>query len=335
MSVRLGTTWMGIPLRNPLVAGASSLTRGVESVKRLEAAGVGAVVLHSLFEEQIELERESLEHYLGRAAGAHPEAQDYLPAFGNFVSGPEEYLTLVENASKAVAIPVVASLNGCSRGGWLEWARRAQEAGASALEMNTYQIATGAALDGSTVEASLVDLVADVASRLSIPVTVKLSPFYSSLPNLVTQLGKAGARGVTLFNRFLQPDIDPETLSVVPVSTLSDSRDLRLPLRWTALLAGRVPVEIAHSGGVHSGLDLVKALMAGAQVVQTASALVAKGPDTVGVFLEEAQDWMVGKEYESVDQIRGSMSQEKVLEPHQFERIHYMKALANLSDRFV
>lgn len=335
MSRILGTTWMGIPLRNPLVAAASSLTGSVDGVKRLEDSGVGAVVLPSLFEEQIAQEGRVLEHYLGRAVGAHPEAQEYLPTFGSFSTGPEEHLQLLEATCKAVAIPVVASLNGCTAGGWTSYAKRMQDAGARALELNTYGIATDPSTDAVAVESALVELVAQVVRGISIPVTVKLSPFYSSLPHLVGRLGGAGAKGVTLFNRFLQPDLDPETLSVNAVGALSRPEDLRLPLRWTAILSGRVPVEIALSGGVYTGMDVVKALMAGARVVQSASALVSKGPSAAHAMLEEAKVWLAAKEYESVDQLRGSMSQGKVLDPQVFERVHYMKALGTLSDRFV
>jgi dihydroorotate dehydrogenase (fumarate) len=335
MITELQTSWLGIPLRNPLVASASPLTRKAEGAKRLEDGGVGAIVLHSLFEEQIIHEQRELDHFLNRAVSAHPEATGYLPDLGTYAIGPEEYLRLVEAVRTSVKIPVVASLNGITKGGWTEWARRIQEAGAHALELNTYQVVAEPGHSGADVEDELVALVAQVAGSLAIPVTVKLSPFYSSLPHLVARLGQAGARGVTLFNRFLQPDLDPDTLSVLSQASLSESRDLRLPLRWAAILSGRVPVQIALSGGVHGGMDVVKALMAGAQVVQVASEFIANGPDRAQSMLDEAQGWMTAKEYDSVDQIRGSMSQAKVKEPGQYERAHYMKALASLDDRFL
>lgn len=335
MSTELRTTWMGMALANPLVASASPLTRKADGAKRLEDGGVGAIVVHSLFEEQITHEQLELDHFLNRATSAHPEANGYLPDLGTYAVGPEEHLRLVESIRKSVKVPVVASLNGNTKGGWTEWARRLQDAGANALELNTYQLATDAALSGAVVEDQLVELVSQVVENVSIPVTVKLSPYYSSVPHVVARLGQAGAKGVTLFNRFLQPDLDPETLTVVPLASFSDSRDLRLPLRWTAILSGRVPCEIALSGGVHSGMDVVKALMAGAQVVQVASAFMANGPERAKSFLAEAQGWLTEKEYVSVDQIRGSMSQAKVVEPKQFERAQYMKALTSLDDRFV
>ena len=241
----------------------------------------------------------------------------------------------MEAVRKAVKVPVIGSLNGITKGGWTDWARRIQEAGADALELNTYQVVSDPGLSGAVLEQLLVELVSQVTDRVSIPVTVKLSPFYSSLPHLVSRLAHAGAKGVTLFNRFLQPDLDPEALAVVASATLSHSDDLRLPLRWAAILAGRVPAEIALSGGVHSGMDLVKSLMAGAQVVHVASSLLVKGADHAQVMLEDAQAWMTEKEYESVDQIRGSMSQAKVVEPLLYERAQYMKALSSLDDRFV
>lgn len=335
MSTRLKTSWMGMPLANPLVASASPLSKSVDGAKRLEAGGVGAIVLHSLFEEQIAHEQRELDHYLSRAVFAHPEASSYLPDLGGYEFGPDEYLAHVAAVRKAVKIPVVASLNGITRGGWTDWASRIEEAGANALELNTYQVVTDTSLTGAMVDDQLVELVAQVVGRVGIPVTVKLSPFYSSLPNLVTRLSKAGAKGVTLFNRFLQPDLDPEALEVVSHASLSDARDLLLPLRWTAILSGRVPAEIALSGGVHAGMDLVKSLMAGAQVAQVASSLILKGPEHARVLLDEAQAWMSLKEYESVDQIRGSMSQAKVSEPRLFERAQYMKALSYLEDRFI
>lgn len=335
MTTNLQTSWLGIPLRNPLVASASPLTRRVDGAKRLEDGGVGAIVLHSLFEEQITHEQLELDHFLNRGTSSHPEATGYLPDLGTYSIGPEDYLRHVEAVRKAVGIPVVASLNGVTKGGWTDWAKRLQDAGAHALELNTYHVAADPNLSSSDIENGLVELVSQVAGSLTIPVTVKLSPFYSSLPHLVARIGRAGAKGVTLFNRFLQPDLDPETLSVVSLASMSESRDLRLPLRWTAILSGRIPVQIALSGGVHDGMDMVKALMAGAQVVQLASSLITKGPESAESILDEAQNWMSEKEYDSVDQIRGSMSQEKVKEPAQYERAHYMKALASLDDRFV
>jgi len=331
----LNTNWLGIPLRNPLVASASPMTRKVEGAKRLEDGGIGAIVVYSLFEEQILHEARELDHFLSRATNSHPEALDYFPDLGNYNLGPEDYLRHFAAIRKAVQVPLVGSLNGCTKGGWTEWAKRIEEAGADALELNVYQVASDPDITSSAIEEKLGDLVVEVCSRVGIPVSVKLSPFFTALPNLVWRLSLAGARGVTLFNRFLQPDLDPDQLAVVPSATLSSSDDLRMPLRWTAILAGRTPTQIALSGGVHTSKDLVKALMAGANAVQVGSTLIQNGPARIREILDGAQAWMLEKEYLSVDQMRGSMSQAKVVEPQLFERAHYMKALASLDDRFV
>lgn len=332
---KLSTTWMGLSLRNPLVASASPLTRKVEGAKKLEDGGIGAIVVYSLFEEQFLHEQKELDHFLARATNAHPEALDYFPDLGNYNLGPEEYLKHVAAIRKAVTVPVVGSLNGCTKGGWTEWARRIEEAGADALELNVYQVATDPDLSSAALEEKLGDLVVEVTGKVKIPVSVKLSPFYSSLPNLVWRLSLAGAKSVTLFNRFLQPDLDPDQLAVVPQASLSSSDDLRLPLRWTAILAGRTPAQIALSGGVHTSRDLIKGVMAGAQVVQVASELLQNGPQRAREIVDGAAAWMLEKEYESFDQMRGSMSQAKAPEPALFERAQYMKALSSLDDRFV
>ena len=331
----LKTNWLGLTLKNPLVASASPLTRKVDGAKRLADSGVGAIVVYSLFEEQILHEAKELDHFLSRATNSNPEALDYFPDLGNYNLGSEEYLKHISQVKRAVTVPVIGSLNGCTKGGWTEWATRIEQAGADALELNVYQVASDPDLSSSSLEEKLGDLVVEVCSRVQIPVTVKLSPFFTSLPNLVWRLSVAGARGVTLFNRFLQPDLDPDQLAVVPSASLSNSEDLRLPLRWTAILAGRTPAQIALSGGVHTSKDLVKALMAGANVVQVASEFIQNGPQRAQEILDGAQAWMLEKEYVSVDQMRGSMSQAKVLEPQLFERAHYMKALNSLDDRFV
>ncbi len=230
---------------------------------------------------------------------------------------------------------MIGSINGVTKGGWTEWAKRIEDTGVHALELNVYSVPTDPVVDGAAVEARVVDLVSEVVGKVRIPVSVKLSPFYSSIPNLVSRIGAAGAKGVVLFNRFLQPDLDPENLSVQSTAKLSDSSDLNLPLRWTAILAGRVAPQIALSGGVGTGRDLLKALLAGAQVGQVASAVLANGPDAVGRILSQLGEWMDEHEYESVDQLRGSMSQKKVVDPTAFERAQYMRALTSLDDRFV
>ncbi|MEK7392445.1 MAG: dihydroorotate dehydrogenase-like protein [Fibrobacterota bacterium] len=332
---KLSTTYLGLELANPLIASASPLSRKIDQVKKVVDAGIGAVVVYSLFEEQLRHEANEMEHFLWRGTGSHPEAMDYFPNLGDYNSGTEKYIEQLADLRKAVKVPLIGSLNGYTRGGWTEWSRRIESTGVDALELNVYQMPTENDLSGAQVEEMVVDLVADVCSRVAIPVSVKLSPFYSSLPNLVRRIGMSGAKGVVLFNRFLQPDIDPDNLAVNPAATLSTSDDLRLPLRWTAILSGRVPVEIALSGGIHTGRDLLKALMAGAQVGQSASALLQGGAGQVPKILEELAAWMKEHEYDSVDQLRGSMSQRHVADPRAFERAQYMRALSSLDDKFV
>lgn len=332
---KLSTTYLGLEIANPLVASASPITRKIDQVKKVVDAGIGAVVAYSLFEEQLRHEAHEMEHFLWRGTGSHPEAMDYFPNLGDYNVGTEKYLDHLVELRKAVKVPLIGSLNGYTRGGWTEWARRIEATGVDALELNIYQMPTETDLSGAQVEEMVVDLVADVCSRISIPVAVKLSPFYSSLPNLVRRIGMAGAKGVVLFNRFLQPDIDPDNLAVNPAATLSTSDDLRLPLRWTAILSGRVPVQIALSGGVHTGTDLLKALLAGAQVGQTASSLLQGGADQIPKILGSLTTWMTEHEYDSVDQLRGSMSQRHVADPRAFERAQYMRALSSLDDKFV
>ncbi|HNY30016.1 MAG TPA: dihydroorotate dehydrogenase-like protein [Fibrobacteria bacterium] len=331
----ISTSYLGLSLRSPLVASASPISKKLENVAKLEEAGIGAVVVYSLFEEQILHEQAERDHFLSRATNVNPEALDYFPDLGSYNLEPDRYLAHLAAIRKAVEVPVIGSINGVTKGGWTEWAKRIEDTGVHALELNVYSVPTDPVVDGAAVEARVVDLVSEVVGKVRIPVSVKLSPFYSSIPNLVSRIGAAGAKGVVLFNRFLQPDLDPENLSVQSTAKLSDSSDLNLPLRWTAILAGRVAPQIALSGGVGTGRDLLKALLAGAQVGQVASAVLANGPDAVGRILSQLGEWMDEHEYESVDQLRGSMSQKKVVDPTAFERAQYMRALTSLDDRFV
>jgi dihydroorotate dehydrogenase (fumarate) len=331
----LSTTYLGLKLANPLVASASPISKKIDNVEKLEEAGIGAVVVYSLFEDQINHEEKEREHFLNRASNMHPEALDYFPDLGRYNLEPDQYLAHLSAIKKTVGIPVIGSLNGVTRGGWTEWAKRIEQTGVDALELNVYSIPVNTSATGAGVEAQAVDLVAEVASKVKIPVAVKLSPYYSSLPNMVRRFGEAGAKAVVLFNRFLQPDLDPENLAVVSTARLSDSSDLAFPLRWTAILHGKVTPEIALSGGVHSGRDLLKALLAGAQVGQAASELLTGGTQRVGDMLRELGSWMNENEYLSVDQLRGSMSQRKVVDSAAFERAQYMRALVSLDDRFI
>lgn len=331
----LTTQYLGLTLKNPLVASASPISKKMSGVKRMEDAGVSAIVMYSLFEEQIEYESKALDHFLNRGTESFAESLTYFPDMPSYNIGPEGYLELISKVKSEVKIPIIGSLNGISTGGWVEYARRIQEAGADALELNIYNIPTDPALSSVEVEDSYVELVQAVRSQLSIPFAVKLSPFFTSLPNLAARLSAAGANGLVLFNRFYQPDLDIETLEVVPNLVLSTSDELRLPLRWIAILHGRVKTDLALSSGVHSAEDIVKALMAGANVAMTTSELLAHGIGRATEMLNDLEKWMVEFEYDSVKKMIGSMCQQAVADPSTFERANYMKALTSFDNRII
>ena len=324
----LTTTYLGLKLKNPLVASAAQpVSDKVEKVKRLEDAGIAAVVMYSLFEEQIIHESLELDHYLSEGTDFSREVASYYPQTNEFTLAPEAYIEAVHKTKQAVKIPVIGSLNGVSTGGWIKYARKIEEAGADALELNLYYLPTDPSLTASELEESYVTLVGDVCKSVKIPVAVKLSPFLSAIPNVAMRLTKAGARGLVLFNRFYQPDIDLETLEVVPNLVLSNSNDLRLPLRWTAILFGRIKADLAITSGVHTADDVLKSMMCGASVAMMTSELLQKGFDRVPAILAEVEKWMTDNEYTSIQQMRGSLSQKTVKEPAAFERANYMKAL--------
>lgn len=331
----LTTTYLGLKLKNPLVASASPLSKKVEGVQRLEEAGISAVVMYSLFEEQIVHESQALDHYLTRGSESFAEALTYFPDLERYNVGPESYLELIYRVKKAVGIPVIGSLNGISTGGWINYAKRIEEAGADALELNIYYVPTDPKLTGQELEQTYVQLVRDVRSQISIPLAVKLSPYFSALPNMAAQLAEAGANGLVLFNRFYQPDLDIESLEVVPNLVLSTSDELRLPLRWVAILYGRIKADLALSSGVHSATDVVKALMAGANVAMTTSELLAKGIGRATEIVTDLNNWLDEFEYTSVKQMIGSMSHRAVAEPAAFERANYMKALQSFDNRIL
>jgi dihydroorotate dehydrogenase (fumarate) len=323
----LSTTYLGLNLKNPVVASASPISKKVDGIKRLEDAGASAVVMYSLFEEQITHESLALDHYLSRGTETFAEALTYFPDLDRYNVGPEEYLNLIAKAKKAVNIPVIGSLNGVSTGGWIDYAKKIEQAGADALELNVYYISTDPTLTGAELEENYVDLVKNVRAQIKIPLAVKLSPFFTALPNLASRLAGAGAKGLVLFNRFLQPDLDIETLEVVPNLQLSSAVELRLPLRWVAILYGRVKADLALTSGVHSAQDVLKAMMAGAKVTMLASELLHNGINRVDAIIKDMDTWMTQFEYVSVQQMQGSMSQQAVAEPAAFERANYMKAL--------
>jgi len=293
------------------------------------------VVLYSLFEEEIEHETLALNHFLVRGTDSFAEALTYFPDLGQYNVGPEKYLQLINQAKEAVRIPVIGSLNGVTSGGWIKYAKLMQDAGADALELNMYFLPTDARLTAEELEKEQIELVSQVRKAIKIPLAVKLSPFYTSLPNFAHSLSQAGANTLVLFNRFYQPSLDIEELSVVPWLDLSTSADLLLPLRWIAILYERLPLQYALTSGVHSGQDAVKALMAGAQVAMTASALVQGGIGAAAGILAELENWMDEHEYQSVDQMRGALSQKSVAEPAAFERANYMKALTLYDNRIM
>ncbi len=276
--INLTTRYLGLELNNPLVASSSPLSKKVDTVKKMEDAGIGAVVIYSLFEEQITHESKALNHFLERGTNSTPEAMTYFPDLDHYNIGPEEYLELIHKIKKSVSIPIIGSLNGISNGGWVDYAKRIEQAGADALELNMYYIPTDFDLTGQELEMNYIDLVNTIKTQIHLPLAVKLSPFFSALPNLSSQLVKAGASGLVLFNRFYQPDFDIETLDVIPNLQLSTSSDLRLPLRWTAMLYGKVKADIAITSGVHTVEDVVKGIMAGANVTMLASELLKKEP---------------------------------------------------------
>jgi dihydroorotate dehydrogenase (fumarate) len=324
----LSTTYLGLNLSHPLIPGASPLTDDLDTVRRLEDAGAPALVLRSLFEEQIENEQFREVQDVEAAEETFPEALTYFPRRDEYrVIGPDRYLENVRKVKEAAGVPVIASLNGVSDGGWVDYARQCQEAGADALELNVYTIATDPDVAGATVEDRIVRAAKSVKASVRIPVAVKISPFFSSLPHMAKRLDEAGADGLVLFNRFYQPDIDPEALEAAPTLRLSDSSELLPRLRWLAILSGRVKMSLGATGGVHTATDAVKAIMAGAHGVQMVSALLENGPAHLAKVRGELSAWMEAHGYESVAQMRGCMSLLKCPDPAAFERANYIRIL--------
>jgi len=324
----LTTTYLGLKLRNPLVPSASPLSEQIDNIKRMEDAGAGAVVLYSLFEEQIRYERYELHWHLTHGTESYPEALTYFPEPEEFKIGPEEYLTHIADAKKAVEIPIIASLNGSTLSGWTDFAKKIQEAGADALELNIYHIPTDPDQTGAAVEQTYLDVVKAVKSEVSIPVAVKLSPFFSNFANMAKRFEESGANGLVLFNRFYQPDIDLEALEVTPNILYSTPMAMRLPLRWIAILFERVGLSLAATSGIHRGTDALKCLMVGADVTMICSALMRHGIPQLRTIEREMHEWMQEHEYESVQQLKGSMSQKNCANPSAFERAQYMQALS-------
>ena len=338
--VDLTTNYLGLTLKNPLVASASPLSQKIETVRQLEDAGVSAVVMYSLFEEQIIADSLRLHRDLSQGTDSFAEAMTYLPDLTAYSDlrqyniGPEVYVENLYNLKRAVEIPVIGSLNGITNGGWIEYAHKIQEAGADALELNIYNLPTDPEMTSSALEERYIDLVRSIRANIKIPIAVKLSPFFTALPNFAKRLTEAGVNGLVLFNRFYQPDFDLDELEVVPRLMLSSSQELRLPLRWIAILYGRIPVDFALTSGIHTPEDIIKATMAGASACMMTSTLLKYGIGHAAELLAGIQSWMEVNEYESIAQMKGSMSQQAVAEPAAFERANYIKVLSSFDFRY-
>jgi len=331
--IDLSTQYLGLTLKNPLVVSASPLGQHIDNIRRMEDAGASAVVLHSLFEEQLTLESRELDRFLSEGTESFAEALSYFPDMNDYRLGPEGYLQHIQQAKAAVKIPIIASLNGVSAGGWAKYAKNMEEAGADALELNIYYVATHADLTGSDVEQMYIDLVSQVKETARIPVAVKLGPYFTSVANLAQKLDAARADALVLFNRFYQPDFDLENLEVVPNLTLSTPYELLLRLHWVAILYGHIRADLAITGGVHSAHDVLKAMMAGAKVAMMTSVLLKEGIDHLKTIHADLLNWMEEHEYDSIRQMQGSLSQQKVAEPAAFVRANYMKVLSSYAVR--
>jgi dihydroorotate dehydrogenase (fumarate) len=338
--VDLSTKYLGLNLKNPLVASASPLSQKVETVRELQRAGIAAVVMYSLFEEQIIYDSLRLDRDLSQGTESFAEALTYFPDLASYTDlnqysiGPDDYVQNLHELKAAVDIPIIGSLNGVSNGGWIEYASKIEGAGADALELNIYNLPTDPEIGGQTIEEEYLELVRSIRASIEIPIAVKLSPFFTALPNFARRLVDAGADGLVLFNRFYQPDFDLDELEVVPRLVLSTSQELRLPLRWIAILYGRISADFALTTGIHTAQDVLKATMAGASASMAASTLLKYGIEQVSEILHGVETWMEENEYDSITQMKGSMSQQAVAEPAAFERANYIKVLSSFDLRY-
>jgi dihydroorotate dehydrogenase (fumarate) len=330
----LSTSYLGLTLRNPIVPSAGPLSHTLDSMKRLEDAGASAIVMYSLFEEQIAHETAELYHYLSTGTESFAEALSYFPDVQEYNLGPDAYVELLHRAKQSLEIPVIGSLNGITAGGWIDYAKKIEDAGADALEINIYYIPTDPLMTGADVEDRYFEVLHAVRRTIKIPIAMKLSPFFSSMAYTAQRMDLAGADGLVLFNRFYQPDIDLDTMEVTPNVILSTPQALRLPLRWIAILHGTVKASLAATGGIHSATDILKMLMAGADVTMMCSALLQHGPYYITQVLNDLERWMIEHEYVSVQQMKGSLSQKNVADPSAFERANYMKALNTYHTKF-
>ena len=335
----LSTEYCGLKLKNPIIVSSSPFTRDIEGIRRVGAARPGAMILHSLFEEEIDFQSLALDHHLNYGAESFAEATSYFPELDDYGAGPEQYLDLIRSGKDSVDIPIIASLNGTTPGGWVEYARQIEAAGADALELNVYYLSVSPDESSAEVEERYLQILKDVKREIKIPVIMKIGTAFSSLTNMAVRLSDAGANGIALFNRFYQPDLDIENLEVLPTLELSSSSELRQRIRWTALLYGKVKADIAVTGGVHTSEDVLKALMAGAKVAMMTSKLLRKGLDRVECVNECIEVWLNDHGYESVKQIQGILSQGKVPAPAALARANYVRMLQSYredpSGRFI
>lgn len=331
--IDLTTEYLGLKLKSPIVVSSTPLSESISNIRRMEDCGAAAVVLCSLFEEQLALESKALDSDLSRGTNSFAESLDFLPEFSDYRQGPDTYLEHVRKAKAAVSIPILASLNGATSGGWIRFAKELEQAGADALELNTYSLATDERISSEEIEKQIVELVEGVKRSVGIPVAVKLSPFFTSVPHLAAQLDQKGADGLVLFNRFYQPDFDIENLDVVPRLHYSTSDELLLRLHWTAILYSHVKADIAVTGGVHTGEDVLKSVMAGAQVAMATSSLHLHGIEHLATLRDEVIRWMVEHEYETIRQMRGSLSRRSVPDTSAFERGNYIRTLSSYTLR--
>lgn len=325
--MNLQTNYMGLGLKNPLVCSAGPLSENLDNIKRMEDAGAGAIVMFSIFEEQLKMENSSIESALSAGTDSCAESLSYFPLASDFTVGPENYLDLIRRAVESVDVPVIGSINGITSEGWINFAKNIQEAGAEALELNIFWIPTDMDMPGADVEKNYVDIVRAVRKAVTIPVAVKLSPFFSSMANMAKRLDDAGADGLVLFNRFYQPDFNLEDMEVETKLNLSTPDEIRLPLLWIAALYGKVRCSLAATRGVHSATELTKYIMAGADVVMTTSALLQRGVTHISTMLRDLNLWMGEHEYASITEMRGAMSMKSVRDPANFERANYIKML--------
>ncbi len=331
----LATTYLGLDLKHPIVASASPLSRSLDGIKRMEDAGASAIVMFSLFEEQIRNENESFDYLMEASTDQFAESLTYFPAVEDYRVGPDSYLELIRKATEATDVPIIASLNGITKSGWTEYAKDMADAGAKAIELNVYYIPASIDVSGADVEQRYLDVVAAVKGAVSVPVSVKLSPFFSSTGNMAKRLVNAGADGLVLFNRFYQPDFDLDELEVVPDLELSSASEIRLPLLWIAVLHGRLECSLAATRGVQSGTEVIKYVMAGADAVMTTSSLLRNGVGHMKTLLDGMTGWMERRGYESIEQMKGSMSQQKVADPAAFERANYIKVLQSYKSPYM